>query len=247
MKTVLLSFALLCGHIMYAQTKPLTVRFLPTFSVDKTASKETQVNVGKANYSKSQEKSSKKIKTKNVMRFGGYTVSNVSFSNDEVETTVRYFLKYVNSKITNNSFFTVSNSSNQAAVKTSENIKVEGVGSSPWADLLVPFKARLVSTGTITMNNSNWEYLVEDKNFINNSIEEVVGYLTNGTNNIAIKLHKRVLSFYDADKKIGELKFPMFKDSTIWLADNLDADTQLAVSSVCSAALFKVKATNELN
>ena len=77
--------------------------------------------------------------------------------------------------------------------------------------------------------------------------EELVGYLTNGQNKIAIKLHKRVLSFYESDKKIGELKFPLFKDSSIWLDEKSDSDTQLAISAVCSSTLFKVRSMNEMN
>lgn len=244
MKVLFLSLALICGHFMYAQNEPLVVRFLPVFSVGKSQGTQTDVKVGNSGYSKSQEKSSKKIKTKNVMRFGDYNVSNVSFNNEEVEISASYFLKYVNSKIQSNSFFTVSAASKQAIVKTSDKVKVESIGKSSWTDLLIPFKARLVSTGIIKIDSTNWEYLVEDKNFINNSSEETVGFLTNGDNKITIKLHKRVLSFYESDKKMGELKFPLFKDSTIWFADNSNIDTQLAISSVCSAALFKIRSVN---
>lgn len=247
MKTIFLFLALICGHFIYAQNEPLTVRFLPTFAVSNSKSAETNITINNAEYSKNQEKSTKKIKTKNVMRFGEYTVSDVSFKTEEVETTASFFLKYVNSKIQSNSFFTVNMASKQAKVRTAENVKVEGIGGSSWTDLLVPFKARLVSTGVITIDNTNWEYLVEDKNFINNSREDVVGYMTNDNDKVTIKLYKRVLSFYNSDKKIGELKFPLFKSSTIWLEKGLDTDTQLAISSVCSAALLKVRSMNEMN
>lgn len=245
MKAIVLFFTLICGQFIYAQNKPMTVRFLSTVSVSKSKSHQTNLKLGNSGASKNKEVSSKKIKTKNVMRFGEYTISDVSFSNEEVEMSASYFLKYVNSKIQSSSVFTVNAASKKATVKTSENIKVEGIGSSSWTDLLVPFKARLVSTGVITMDNTNWEYFVEDKNLANNAREETVGYMTNGNNKLTIKLHKRILSFYDSDKKIGELTFPIFKDSTIWLENNLDADTKLAISSVCSATLFKVRGMNE--
>jgi hypothetical protein len=247
MKILILSIALFCGHFSYAQNEPLTVRFLPVFSSGKSKGSQTEAHVGNSGYTKSQKESSKTIKTKNVMRFGEYTVSGVSFKNEEVEIAASYFLKYVNSKIQSNGFFTVKTASKQAIVKTSDNVKVEGIGKSTWTDLLIPFKARLVSTGVIKIDTSTFEYLIEDNNFINNSSEETVGFLTNGNNKIAIKLHKRVLSFYESDKKIGELKFPLLKDSTIWLSDTLNADTQLAISAICSAALFKIRGINENN
>lgn len=247
MKNLLLFLALICGNFIYAQNEPLTVRFLPTYAVGKSKDVNTEVRIGNTGASKSREKSAKTIKTKNVMKFGAYTVSDVSFNSEEVEFSISHFLKYVNSKITNNSFFTVNHDSKQAVVKTSDNVKVEEIGHSSWTDLLVPFKARLVSTGVVKTDNANWEYLIEDKNFVNNMREELVGYLTNGQNKIAIKLHKRVLSFYESDKKIGELKFPLFKDSSIWLDEKSDSDTQLAISAVCSSTLFKVRSMNEMN
>jgi hypothetical protein len=247
MKGFFLSIAMSFGSLLSAQTKPMTVRFLPTFSTGKVVSSGTNASVGNANYSKTKEKSSKTVKTKNVMRFGDYTVSDVSFKEEAVETSASYFLKYVNSKIESSSAFTVNAGPKHATVKTAENVAVEGGASAAWTDLLIPFKARLVSTGMIQIDSTHWEYLVEDKNFINNSQEETVGFLTNNAIKITIKLHKRVLSFYDADKKIGELKFPIFKDSTIWLAESLDADTKLAISAISSAALFKVRGTNTMD
>ncbi len=246
MKVLFLSLVLACGSLN-AQNAPMTVRFLPTFSTGKVTSSRTEASVGNAGYSKTKENASKNIKTKNVMRFGTYTVSDVSFNTEEVETSASYFLKYVNSKIQSSSSFTVNATSKKAVVQTAENVQVAGGASASWTDLLIPFKARLVSTGRIQMDSTHWEFLVEDKNFLNNSQEETVGFLTNNQAKIIIKLHKRVLSFYEADKKIGELKFPLFKSSTVWLADTLDEDTKLAISAISSAALFKVRGTNTMD
>ena len=247
MKVLLFSFALSCTTLIQAQNEPLTVRFLPVFSTGKVVTSGTNASILNAEYSKTKEKSSKTVKTKDVMRFGTYTVSNVSFNTEAAETSGSFFLKYVNSKIQSNSFFTVNAVSKKATVKTAEKVRVEGVGSAGWTDLLIPFKAQLVSTGTIQMDSTHWEYLVQDGNFINNSIEETVGFLTNDAVKITIKLHKRVLSFYEADKKVGELKFPIFKSTTIWFVETLNADAKLAISAVSSAALFKIRGMNSMD
>jgi hypothetical protein len=241
MKNVFFTLALMSGTLLSAQNPPLTVRMLSHFSVSKSQGSQTNVSMGNSDFSKSKEKSSKQIKTKNVMRFGEYTVSDVSFKNEVVETSASYFLKYVTSKLNTNSLFTVQVAQKKAIVTTSDNVQVEEIGRSSWTDLLIPFKAQLINTGIIKIDTLQWEYFVEDKNFINNSQETVIGYLSNGKNQIEIKLHNRSLSFYEANRKIAVLKFPLFKSSTLWFEEALDADTKLAIAAVSSSALFKVK------
>jgi hypothetical protein len=245
MKNVFFTLALMGGTLLSAQNAPLTVHMLPTFSTGKSQSSQTNVSIGNSGFSKSQEKSSKQIKTKNVMRFGEYTVSDVSFKNEAVETSASHFLKYVTSKLNTNSLFTVQAAQKKAIVTTSDKVTMEAIGYSSWTDLLIPFKARLINTGIIKIDTLQWEYFVEDKNFINNSQETVIGYLSNGKNQIEIKLHNRSLSFHEANRKIAVLKFPLFKSSTLWFEEALDADTKLAIAAVSSSALFKVKGVQQ--
>jgi hypothetical protein len=247
MKLAFFTLALMGVTSLSAQNKPLTIHFLPIFSAGKVVSSQTNANIGNAGYSKTNEKSSKQIKSKNVMRFGEYTVSDASFNNTAVETSASYFLKYVNSKINTNSLFTVHAAQKKAIVTTADDVRMEGIGSAAWTDLLVPFKARLVQTGIIKIDSLHWEYFVEDKNFISNSKEEVIGYLSNGKNQIAIKLHNRSLSFYEGNRQLAVLKFPIFKSSTLWFEETLDADTKLAIAAISSSALFKVRGIQQMD
>jgi hypothetical protein len=247
MKIVFFTLALMGSCIVSAQNKPLSVRFLPTFSTGKSQSSQTMVSGGSTSISKTKEKTSKQIKTKNVMRFGEYTVTDVSFNSESVELSASHFLKFVTSKLNTNSLFTVQAGAKKAVVTTSDNVTVEGIGSSTWTDLIVPFKSRLINTGIIKIDSTQWEYFVEDRNFLNNSTEEVIGYLSNGKNKIEIKLHNRSLTFSEANQTCAVLKFPLFKTSTVWLEEKVDSDTQLAISAVCSAVLLKIRGVQQID